>query len=146
MPSTSPEAGTKLRAANAPAPYFLFASCSLNLSTASSIAADVAGASVVVTTTQPNAAVLVIGVFDMTTTSTGGNGLGTCQLDGVTQSGEAIHALATLNDRDTVTQQWPLTISTPGPHTIKLQGSATSTGTVTISATHTTISATVYDW
>lgn len=146
MPSGSPAPGSRIYAAHTPAPYVVSAVCSLNLSTASATPADVVGASVTITTTQANASVLVIGVFDMTTTSTGGNGIGTCALDGVTQSGEAIHALATLNDRDTVMQQWLLTISTPGSHTIKLQGSATSTGTVTISATHTTISATVYDW
>lgn len=146
MPSSTPVAGARVKAANVPAPYVVAAACSSNLATASATPADVVGASVTITTAQTNTSVTVIGVFDMTTTSTGGNGIGTCVVDGSTQSGEAIHALATLNDRDTVMQVWSVTLSTAGSHTIKLQGSATSTGTVTISSTHTTITATVYDW
>lgn len=146
MPSSTPAAGSRIKAANTPAPYVVSAAATANLSTASSTAADIVGASVPITTAQANAVVQVIGVFDMTTSSTGGNGVGTCVLDGVTQSGQAIHALATSNDRDTVAQVWVLTISSAGNHTIKLQGAATSTGTVLIGNTHTTITATVYDW
>lgn len=145
MPSTTPTAGSRIQAAHTPAPGVYAAACTSNLATSSSTAADVVGASVSLTTVQANAVAVVIGVFDMTTTSTGGAGVGTLVVDGATQSGEAIHGLVTSADRDTVVQVWRVTLA-PGAHTLKLQGASTGAGTVTISNTHTTITATVYDW
>lgn len=146
MPSSTPLAGARIKAANTPAPYVVSAACSGNLSTSSATAADIAGATVTFSTAQANATAMVIGVFDVTTSSTGGNGVGTCVVDGSTQSGQAIHALATLNDRDTVSQVWPVTLSAAGSHTIKLQGAATSTGTALFGNTHSTITVLVLDW
>jgi hypothetical protein len=146
MPSTTPAAGARIKAANTPAPYVVSAACSSNLSTSSSTAADLVGATVTFTTAQANATAMVIGVFDVTTSSTGGNGVGTCVVDSSTQSGQAIHALATSNDRDTVSQTWNITLSSAGSHTIKLQGAATSTGTALFGNTHSTITVLVLDW
>lgn len=145
MPSTTPTAGARIYAAHTPAPSVLAAACTSNLSTSSSTAADVVGASIPVTTVQLNAVAVVIGVFDMTTTSTGGAGVGTLVVDGVTQSGEAIHSLVTTAARETVAQVWTVTLA-PGSHTLKLQGASSGAGTVAIGNTHTTITATVYDW
>lgn len=146
MPSSTPLAGGRIKAANTPAPYVVSAACSGNLTTSSATPADIAGATVTFTTAQANASVMVIGVFDMTTSSTGGNGVGTCVLDGSTQSGQAVHGLVTTSDRDTVSQVWNVTLSSAGTHTIKLQGSATASGTVVFSNTHTTITVLVLDW
>lgn len=147
MPSTTPTAGSRIYAAHTPAPYLASASATSNLSSSSATAADIPGATVTITTVNANASVQVIGVFDATTTGTGGNAVGTCVVDGATQAGQAIHGLVTNATRETVTQVWNVVLSTAGSHTIKLQGATSgASGTVQFSSTHTTINATVYDW
>lgn len=147
MPSTTPTAGGRVIGAHTPAPYIVNAASSGSITVSGTTATDVPSATVTVTTAQANAVVQVIGVFDMLTASTGATAVGTCVVDGSTQTGQAIHTLTTLNGRETVAQVWPVTLSAAGSHTIKLQVALSSaSGSVQVGSTHTTITATVYDW
>lgn len=142
----TPVAGGKIKAATTPAPYVVSAACSVNLPTASATAADIVGATVTVTTAQPNAVAMVTGIFDMVCTSTGGNGVGTCVVNGATQTRQAIHDLATAAARGSVAQVWTVPMATPGSYTIKLQGLSSAGGGVTFNSTHTALTALVLDW
>lgn len=142
----TPTAGQRIKAATTPAPYIVSAAATGNLTTSSATAADIPGATVTIITAQPNASVQVTGIFDVTTTATGGNAVGTCVVDGTTQAGQAIHANITNSDRQTVSQVWTVPLATAGSHTIKLQGAVTTAGTDQFSLTHTTINLLVLDW
>jgi hypothetical protein len=147
MPSTTPTAGSRVKAANTPAPYFMNAAASAPVTVTTTSPTDVTGATITFTTVQANASVLVIGVFDMLTVSSGATALGTCIVDGSGTFGEAIHFLGATGARETVVQQWPITGLAAGSHTIKLQAMlSAASGSCTIGSTHTTITATVYDW
>jgi hypothetical protein len=136
-----------VKAANTPAPYFMNAAASAPVTVTTTSPTDVTGATITFTTVQANASVLVIGVFDMLTVSSGATALGTCIVDGSGTFGEAIHFLGATGARETVVQQWPITGLAAGSHTIKLQAMlSAASGSCTIGSTHTTITATVYDW
>lgn len=144
--TSTPVAGARIKAANTPDPYIVSAACSSTLSISSATAADIIGATITITTQQPNASVMVTGIFDITVSSTGGTGIGTCVVDGATQSGQAPKGLVTSGDRNTVSQMWNVALATAGSHTIKLQGAGTGAGTAQFNTTHTTITALVLDW
>jgi hypothetical protein len=142
----TPTAGGRIKAATTPAPYAESAPCSTTLTTSSATPANIVGASVTIITAQPNAVVTVIGFFDMTISATGGNAVGTLVVDGSTQSGQAIKAMETVNDRATVGQFWTVPLASAGSHSFQLQGAATASGTVAFGITHTTLNLTVFDW
>lgn len=145
--TSTPLAGSRIKAANTPDPYILSAPATSSTAISGTPATDLTGATITFTTAQPNASVLVTGVFDAQTTATGAVGVGTCVVDGATQSGQATWGLTTLNARGTVTQVWNVTLATAGSHTIKLQGALSSaSGTVTYGTTHTNINLLVMDW
>lgn len=145
--TTTPLAGARIKAVNTPAPSVVSAAASGTLSATTTTAADITGATVTFTTVNANAVALVIGVFDVNTTATGSTAVGTCVADGATQNSEAIHALTTLNSRETVSQAWNVALASAGSHTIKLQGAlSTASGTASFGATHTTITVLVLDW
>lgn len=144
--TTKPVAGGQIRGANTPAPYVVSAAASGNLTTGSSTPADIPGATITITTVQNNASVLVNGVFDiMTATAANVAAIGTCLVDGAVQTAEAIRIIVTAQTRETVAQNWPISLPTPGSHTIKFQG-ACGGGSATFNQTHTTLTALVLDW
>lgn len=97
-------------------------------------AVDIAGTSLAISTTYPNTKVVIWGVFDVDQTGTTSVFVGTCQVDGVTQSGEAHNESL----RNTCTQMWIATLAAAGAHTIKLQGlKSGGSDTVSTNATHT---------
>jgi hypothetical protein len=110
---------------------------SLQVMTGTSV--DIAGTSLAITTTYANTKVAIWGVFDVDNNANGTIAnwsvfIGTCQVDGVTVSGEA-HATG---PRVTCSQMWIVTLAAAGSHTIKLQGKSSggSSGCNT-NATHT---------
>lgn len=142
----TPTAGGRIKAATTPAPYVVSAAASSSLTTGSSTPADIPGATVSITTAQPNAVVLVMGVFDITAASAAAvAAIGTCLLDGALQAGEAHHVINTASSRETVAQNWNVAIPTAGPHTIKFQG-ACGGGSAVFNSAHTTLTALVLDW
>lgn len=90
-------------------------------------AADIAGTSLTFTTQYANTRVAIWAVYDPDSTGVTSVFVGTCLVDGATQSGEA-HS-STL--RVTCAMMWIATLAAAGSHTIKLQ-SAKSGGTDTI--------------
>lgn len=147
--TTKPVAGARIRAVNTPAPYLASAACSSPVTVSSATATDITGASISVTSVNNSASVLVIGVFDIQVVTSSGVAvaLGSLVVDGSTQSGQAIHDQVAVGNRGTVTQVWNVILAAPGAHTIKLQAALSgAAGSSTFNATHTTISASVYDW
>lgn len=78
---------------------------------------DIAGTSLTFTTTYANTKVGIWAVYDVDSTGVTSTFIGTCVVDGVTQSGEA-HS-QTL--RVTCPSMWITTLTAAGTHTIKLQ-------------------------
>jgi hypothetical protein len=145
--TSTPLAGSRIKAANTPDPYMQQAPSTGGITVSGTAPTTVPGCSITITTAQANASVMVIGVFDMNTVTTGNTAVGQCQIDGTTQAGEAIHALTTVNARETVSQVWVATLATAGSHTIALYGAlAAAGGSCSISSPHTTLTVTVYDW
>jgi len=105
--------------------------------TVTTTAADLAGCSITITTVLSNTAVVVDGVFDMVSNGTADIFLGTLQVDGVTQTGEA-HYVGTA--RTTVMMTWEATLATPGSHTLKLRaGKGSNSNVMTTFQNHTRI-------
>ena len=147
MPETY-TAGQKLRASQMPAPYTVAALCSGNLVQSTTVLTAIPGATVTFTTRNATASVLIMGIFDITTT-TGGTGTasGYCQVNGSTQSQQAIWDLVTAGARGTLSQTWTANLTTPGSQTIDLLANLnTASGSATFSATHTTITVLVMDY
>ena len=146
--TTKPVSGGRIKAANAPTPYLVSAQASGGLTVTTTTPADIPGATITITTANPNASVMVTGVFD-TAVVTGGASVasGTCVVDGATQNGIAPLQLVTVGLRASVPQVWNVTLPTAGNHTIKLQGAlSAAAGQATYQTTHTTITALVLDW
>jgi hypothetical protein len=134
-------------AATTPAPYLVSAAASSGLTIGSATAADIPGATITITTAQPNAVVQVSGVFDILTVTAGNiAAVGTCVVDGATQAGQAIFVIITSNSRATVAQNWNVALAAAGSHTIKFQGATSPGVSATFNATHTTLTALVLDW
>lgn len=93
------------------------------LAVATSTYADIPGATVTFTTQAFGAQYTAWGVFDasVTTTSASILMLGHLQVDGVTDTGVAVHGMAVAN-RDTVAMMWQGTLGAAGSHTLSLQG------------------------
>lgn len=91
--------------------------------------ADISGCSITFTTETDFAVVVMTGVFDAAvgTLNTGIDMNGRIMLDGVAESVLAKHQMD-IADRDSVTAISRNTISTPGSHTVKLQGALSGTG------------------
>ncbi|MBK3631631.1 hypothetical protein JHN52_01370 [Streptomyces sp. MBT97] len=84
---------------------------------------DVPGASVTLVTATAGAGYRVSAAFDSNVLATNTTILmvGKLNVDGVTASSTAVHAMDTL-DRDTVTMEWTGTLGAAGSHTFKLRG------------------------
>jgi hypothetical protein len=142
----TPTAGARIKAATTPAPYVVSAAASAPLTTAAG-PFDLVGATITITTANANAVVMVCGVFDILTASAANiAALGTCVVDGAVQPGQAIHVVVTAQARETVAQNWNVSLPTAGNHTIKFQGACVGGGSATFNMTHTTLTALVLDW
>ena len=107
-----------------PVPYIAAANANLvrNNTTAR---ADIAGATVTLTTKAANATYLVIATFDVQIGATAaGNMLGYLMVDGVDDSAQAAKRMDAVT-RDTIVQVWQGTLAAAGSHTFKLQGQTT---------------------
>jgi len=147
--TSSPNAGQRLKAANAAFPKLFSAAASAPVTVSTATATDISDASITITTANAGAQVLVIGVFDIQVVTTSGVAvaLGSCAVNGSAQLGNATHDLTTVGNRGTVTQAWVITSGAAGSYTIKLQAQLSgASGSATFNGTHTTITATVYDW
>lgn len=146
--TTKPNSGSRIKAANTPAPYQLSAACSSPVTVSGTTPADITGCTITFTTANANASVLIIGVFDTLVATTGAPvATGNCVVDGSAQPGQATHDQNTLNKRDTVSQVWNVALPAAGSHTIKLQGALSGAGgSTTFNATHTTLTLLVMDW
>jgi hypothetical protein len=82
------------------------------------------GASVTFTTETAGAEWYVDAVFDadVVTAPSTALALGYCEVDGVTQTGQATCGDEVVTDRHTVTQQWSGVFAAAGSHTIRLRG------------------------
>ncbi|HEY9418239.1 MAG TPA: hypothetical protein VIQ30_26050 [Pseudonocardia sp.] len=109
-------------------PIITGAACSapLDLTTAE---ADVAGATVTVATTKPNARYVAHGSFYMSA-ATGGSAVasGKLMVDGVAQAAKANFTGPNTLDRASVAQTWRGTLAAAGNHTLKLRGVASAVG------------------
>lgn len=146
--TSTPTAGGRIYAVHTPKPTLLSAACTLGLTQTTTTPADIPGCSITLTTANPNASVLVIGVFDISVvTGAAAVAVGNCVVDGSAQNGEATQQLVTTGLRQTVSQVWNVVLATATSHTIKLQGALTANaGSATYNSTHTTLTLTVYDW
>lgn len=147
--TTTPAAGATIKAAHTPAPYLRSAAASAPVTVSGTTPSDIPGATVTITTANPNASVMVTGVFDAQCVTSSGVAvaLGTCVVDGSTQTGEATHDQVAVGNRGCVSQVWNVSLPTAGSHTIKLQGVLSgAAGSTTFNATHTTITLMVLDW
>lgn len=106
------------------------------------VAADLTGTSLTFTTTYINTKITIWACYDVNYTNAAdtpnlGSKLfvGTCLVDGTTQSGESHYN----GPRATVFQEWITTLAASGSHTVKLQGlvNAALTGSCQTNATHT---------
>lgn len=103
--------------------------------------ADVTGCVLTFTTVQANVQCSITGVFDYMNTAAGltNTFVGTCMVDGVSQSAQAI---GSQNGRTMLTQTWATVLASPGSHTIKLRAAVTSGTTITYNSGNTTITVT----
>lgn len=107
----------------------LVANASSTTQTVTTTAADLAGATLSVTTAAANTKLLIHGLFDFESTHAADIALGTCMVGGVAQSGEA--HLQSIS-RMTVSNAWVVTIASAGATTIKLRvQKVNNSGTVT---------------
>ena len=106
--------------------------------------ADITGATVTFTTTHSNVSVIVNGVFDCDCIVATNTAIGYLSVDGVQQSAQAIIQFSANGNRVTAAQNWNVTLSSSGSHTLKLRGTQTG-GTHTIHTQHTTLVCTVFD-
>lgn len=108
--------------------------------------ADVTGATITLTTETNNAIFVATGDFDFDY-SGAATALeqGKLVVDTVTQAGTANcqDGTATSNDRRTHSRTWRGTLATAGSHTLKL--TATLGSGITVNATHTGITVTIYE-
>lgn len=96
-------------------------------------ATDLPGATVSFTTVEPNTQIKITGVFDMDQGGGTDIGIGSCVVDGVTQSG----ASNFFGGRSCNSQTWVANIVSAGAHTAKLQVSkAGATGLMTCYSLH----------
>ncbi|MCU1687786.1 MAG: hypothetical protein JWQ81_8525 [Amycolatopsis sp.] len=98
--------------------------------------ADVPGCSITITTINPNVQVAIVGFFDVTQTAAGDIFVGTCMIDGVSQTPQCDINVA---GRATCGQMWIATLATPGSHTMKLRMAVTGGVDTNITAGNTTI-------
>lgn len=146
--TSKPASGGRIKAANTPAPYLLSAPCTSALTSSSTTLTDIPGCTVTFTTANPNASVLVTGIFDIDVATSGGSvALGYCVVDGAVQNGQATQQLATTATRNTCAQVWNVSLPTAGTHTIKLQGAlSVAVGSAVYETTHTNLNLLVLDW
>lgn len=83
--------------------------------------ADLTGASLTFSTSYANTKIGIWATYDVEITTGTPLMIGICLVDGVTQAGEA-HLGQVNAIRATVAQMWLTTLTSSGPHTIKLQG------------------------
>lgn len=98
--------------------------------------ADIVGAAVTITPSVASTAI-VTGVFDMQATAAA-TLIGDLQLNGVSQSGQAIFAATASGQRATISKVWHVNL-TAASQTLKLRASY-STGSGTVNNTHTQLS------
>jgi hypothetical protein len=147
--TSKPAAGSRIKAANAPAPYLLSAACSAPVTVTGTAMTDIPGCSITFSTVNANASVLVTGVFDAQAVTMSGAAVatGNCAVDGTLQPGQATHDEIAVGDRGTVSQVWNVTLAAAGSHLIKLQGALSgASGSTQFNATHTTLTLLVLDW
>lgn len=145
--TSTPTAGGRIYAAHTPAPYVQNAPSTSALSTGSATPGNIPGCSITITTVNANAVVMVTGIFDITTTTSGtSTTVGTLVVDAATQSGEATWQLVTNTARGSVAQVWNVSLATAGSHTFTLQGATTGGGLATFNFPHTTLNMLVLDW
>lgn len=141
-------AGDRIVASGLKHSFWVAAAASANLTMTTTTVTDITGATVTFNTVQSAATVTVWGVFD-TSVNTSGASLasGSCWVDGVSQTPQAIFQLITSGLRATITQVWTATLSGSGSHTIKLRGNLNSAaGSASFNQTHTTITVQVNDF
>lgn len=125
-------------------PPVYHAACSSNLSVTATNA-DVTGANINVVVAGSTSTVVITGVFDMQPdAAAAANIVGTLDWAGATQSAQAVMVSgAAVTNRATVSQTWVITGVTAGTYNAKLQATGTAGGT--IRATHTSITAQVWE-
>ncbi|MFE2021292.1 hypothetical protein ACFW9O_24920 [Streptomyces sp. NPDC059499] len=108
--------------------------------------ADVAGATITLTTTTANARYVVTGtfVFDITSATTA-LAEGILHVDGVQASGNARWSGEVTTDFGTAAQQWSGILASAGSHTLKLRGVMSSGTGIQVLGAFTRIIATVYE-
>lgn len=141
-------AGDRITASGLKHPFAVAAAASASLTVTTTTVTDITGASVTFNTVQSAANVVIWGVFDTSVVSTGASlASGSCTVDGVAQTAQALTQLITSGIRGTVAQIWTATLSGSGSHTIKLRGNLNAAaGSATFNQTHTTITVQVYDF
>ncbi|HET6356101.1 hypothetical protein [Streptomyces sp.] len=104
-----------------PVPYEAVANGSLTSTTTTET--DIPGASITFTTKAANATFQATGTFDCEPLAVSSTimMLGKLNVDGVGQSGVAVHRMNQL-DRDTVSMTWTGVLAAAGSHTLKLRG------------------------
>lgn len=94
-------------------------------------AADLTGTSLTFNTVYANTKIGIWAVYDAAVVTGTPLFIGTCLVDGVLQAGEA-HFGGVNAMRGTCAGMWLTTLTSPGSHTIKLQGSGSGTQTFSI--------------
>lgn len=106
---------------------------------------DIAGTSVTLTTTKPNAILQVIGAFDLSIGNAATQDIqGKFRVDGVTQTGNAEAQLTTTGQRGSQIGTWTVTLAAAGSHTFLLRGINNTAQTVNSNA-ETAMSYTLFD-
>ena len=143
-------AGQRVLSTSLSQPFASSASSSADLTQTTTTPADITGATVTFNTTVTNVTAVVMGIFDISTSSANaaGTALGLCVVDGgAAQSMQATWQLGAASTRATVSQVWNVTLAAAGSHTIKLRGNlSAAAGTAVFNHPHTGITVLVFDF
>jgi hypothetical protein len=141
-------AGDRIVASGLKHPFLNSAACSVALTVSGTAVTDITGATVTFNTVQSTSTVMILGVYDITVSTTGATVIGHCSVDGTDQTAQALLQLTgSTGLRATVGQVWTATLSGSGSHTIKLRGALTvASGSATFNTTTTTITVMTYDF